>query len=85
MSATDDRLDAMGLLCPLPVIRTQDRVRDLEPGSRLEILATDPGARHDIRAWCRVHGHEYLEDRACDDPACGSDQAHFHLHMRVSD
>jgi len=51
------RLDARGLLCPLPVIRTQERVRGLESGDRLEILATDPGVLADLPAWCRVHGH----------------------------
>jgi tRNA 2-thiouridine synthesizing protein A len=54
-------LDARGLLCPLPVIRTQDRARSLAPGSLLDVLATDPGVLHDIPAWCRVHGHEVLE------------------------
>lgn len=79
------RLDALGLLCPLPVIRTQNEVRNLAAGTGLEVLATDPGAVHDIRAWCRVHGHEYLDDRPCRDPVCGSDQAHFHIRLRVSD
>ena len=85
MSAPDSRLDALGLLCPLPVIRTQDRVRELAPGTGLEVLATDPGACPDIRAWCRVHGHTFLDDRECRDHACGTDQAHFHIRMRVSD
>ena len=53
-------LDARGLLCPLPVIRTQDRVRTLSPGAVLDVLATDPGVLHDIPAWCRVHGHRVL-------------------------
>ena len=41
---SENTLDVRGLLCPLPVIRTQDRVKDLHPGTRLEILCTDPGA-----------------------------------------
>ena len=53
-------LDARGLLCPLPVIRTQDRIRSLEAGDVLEVVATDPGVLHDIPAWCRVHGHRLL-------------------------
>ena len=57
-------LDARGLLCPLPVIRTQDRVRDLDHGDVLDIVATDPGVMHDIPAWCRVHGHRLLR---CED------------------
>lgn len=55
------RLDARGLLCPLPVIRVQDRVAELTPGDQLEVACTDPGALHDIPAWCRIHGHRVLE------------------------
>ncbi len=54
-------LDASGLLCPLPVIRTQETVKTLIDGDVLEIVATDPGVLHDIPAWCRVHGHRVLE------------------------
>lgn len=54
------RLDARGLICPMPVIRTQNKIAELAPGDILEVTATDPGALHDIPAWCRVHGHEVL-------------------------
>lgn len=54
-------LDTRGLICPLPVIRTQDRMRTLRIGQTLVVRCTDPGAAHDIPAWCRVHGHEVLE------------------------
>jgi tRNA 2-thiouridine synthesizing protein A len=50
-------LDARQLLCPLPVIRTQERVAMLQPGDTLTVRCTDRGALHDIPAWCRVHGH----------------------------
>jgi tRNA 2-thiouridine synthesizing protein A len=56
-------LDARYLLCPMPVIRTQNRIAELAAGDTLEVQATDPGALHDIPAWCRVHGHEILETR----------------------
>ena len=58
-------LDARRLLCPLPVIRTQERVKTLQPGDTLEIICTDPGALHDIPAWCRLNGHRVTgtEDR----------------------
>lgn len=52
-----DVVDARGLLCPLPVVRTQDCARDLAHGASLKILATDPGVLEDIPAWCRIHGH----------------------------
>lgn len=53
-------LDARRLLCPLPVIRTQNRAQDLKPGDTLEIICTDPGALYDIPAWCRMFGHEVI-------------------------
>jgi tRNA 2-thiouridine synthesizing protein A len=53
-------LDVRGLLCPLPVIRTQDRIKALPDGALLDVVATDPGAMHDIPAFCRVHGHELI-------------------------
>jgi len=53
-------LDVRGLLCPLPVIRTQDRIKALPDGTVLDVVATDPGAMHDIPAFCRVHGHELV-------------------------
>ena len=55
------RLDARNLLCPMPVIRTQNRVADLEPGDELEVLCTDPGALTDIPAWCRIEGHAVVQ------------------------
>jgi tRNA 2-thiouridine synthesizing protein A len=54
-------LDTRGLLCPLPVIRTQDRVKRLPVGTLLDVFASDPGALHDIPAWCRIHGHDVVE------------------------
>ncbi len=59
-------LDARRILCPLPVIRTQDRVAELAPGDVLEVRATDPGALNDIPAWCRINGHRVLEARQAD-------------------
>lgn len=50
-------VDARNLLCPLPVIRTQDAVAECAPGDELQVRCTDPGVVHDIPAWCRVHGH----------------------------
>lgn len=54
------QLDARYLLCPMPVIRAQQRIAELAPGDLLEVTCTDPGALYDIPAWCRVHGHEVV-------------------------
>ena len=53
-------LDLSGLLCPMPVIRVQDRVTKLFTGDRLKVICTDPGVLQDIPAWCRINGHEVL-------------------------
>ena len=65
-AALSETLDARGMLCPLPVIRTQERVSAMPDGSELTVLATDPGTLHDVPAWCRVHGHELLSTERID-------------------
>ena len=59
-------LNARRLLCPLPVIRTQDKVKSMQPGDQLKVIGTDPGVMHDIPAWCRINGHKVLETQAHD-------------------
>ncbi|MDH5544512.1 MAG: sulfurtransferase TusA family protein [Gammaproteobacteria bacterium] len=60
-------LDARRLLCPLPVIRTQNKIKTLSVGDQLLVICTDPGAENDIPAWCRINGHKLVsidhEDR----------------------
>lgn len=53
-------LDARRLLCPMPVIRAQNKLAELQAGDTLEVACSDPGALYDIPAWCRVHGHEII-------------------------
>jgi tRNA 2-thiouridine synthesizing protein A len=54
-------LDARGLRCPLPVIRLATAARDAPGGTHIVVLATDPAARYDIPAWCRMRDHELTE------------------------
>ncbi len=60
------QLDARNMLCPMPVIRTQDKVRELKEGDTLEVTSTDPGALNDIPAWCRINGHRVIDSRQQD-------------------
>ena len=53
-------LDATGLRCPLPVLRARKRLADLPPGTVLEVLADDPAADADMRAFCAATGHRLL-------------------------
>lgn len=59
-------VDARRLLCPMPVIRVQDRVKELAAGTIVEAICTDPGALNDIPAWSRINGHKVLETRTGD-------------------
>ena len=54
------QLDVRRLLCPLPVIRTQQKISDLQAGDELIVIATDPGVKHDIPTWCRLFQHDCL-------------------------
>ena len=60
------QIDCRRLLCPMPVIRVQDKVETLQPGDELEAVCTDPGVLNDIPAWCRINGHQVLESRSGD-------------------
>jgi tRNA 2-thiouridine synthesizing protein A len=53
-------LDAKGLKCPMPIVRTAQKIKELTPGQLLEVLATDPGAVADFNAWSRATGHELI-------------------------
>lgn len=55
-----EQLDARRLLCPMPVIKTQNKVATLSPGDEIEVICTDPGALSDIPAWARINGHEVI-------------------------
>ncbi len=53
-------LDAKGLSCPMPIVKTKKAINDLEAGLVLEIQATDKGSKADIKAWSESTGHQYL-------------------------
>ena len=61
------QLNACNMLCPLPVIKTQDKVAELQSNDILEVICTDPGALNDIPAWCRINGHEVLNTNETED------------------
>jgi tRNA 2-thiouridine synthesizing protein A len=56
-----NKLDAKGLLCPLPVLKARKALKAMAPGETLEVLATDPGAVKDFAAFCRTAGHRLVE------------------------
>jgi len=59
-------LDARRMLCPMPVIKTQNFVATLKPGDTVEVFCTDHGALNDVPAWSRINGHEVIRTRELD-------------------
>ncbi len=60
-------LDARRMLCPMPVIKTQNKVKELSDGDILDVICTDPGALSDIPAWARINGHKIIDHYESDD------------------
>lgn len=58
MAIESNLIDARGLKCPLPVLKMEKRLADIQPGASFIVLATDPMARIDIPLYCRQNGHE---------------------------
>jgi tRNA 2-thiouridine synthesizing protein A len=56
----DATLDCVGLYCPMPIAHTANKLKELEVGQVLEILADDEGIKEDMPAWCRGTGNELL-------------------------
>jgi tRNA 2-thiouridine synthesizing protein A len=56
-------LDAKGLSCPMPLLRTKKEMGKLNGGDVLQVMGTDPGSRNDIPGWCDRAGHEYLGEK----------------------
>ena len=59
--AADELVDARGLSCPMPIVKTATAMRALPSGKVVEVLATDPGSVKDFNAWARSTGNELIE------------------------
>ncbi len=70
-------LNARRLLCPMPVIRTQDAVKKLVTGDILEVIGTDSGILQDIPAWCCINGHTVLDTF--------TDDFEYHIVLQVGE
>jgi tRNA 2-thiouridine synthesizing protein A len=58
---SDQQLDARGLNCPMPIVKTAQAIKGLASGQTLEVLATDPGSTKDFAAWSKSTGNEMVE------------------------
>lgn len=60
-------LDACGLFCPEPVMLLHNRIREMQDGDLLRIIATDPSTTRDIPKFCLYLGHELVDESRQDD------------------
>ncbi len=60
MSDFKQELDARGLNCPLPILRTKKAINGLASGEVLKVIATDPGSVKDMEAFCKQTGNEMV-------------------------
>jgi tRNA 2-thiouridine synthesizing protein A len=58
---TSQTVDARGLSCPMPIVRTAQAMKNVPSGALVELLATDPGSVKDVAAWCRSTGNTLVE------------------------
>lgn len=56
----DVTLDCKGLSCPMPIVKLAQKMKDIQPGQILELLADDVGAKEDVPAWCNRTGNELV-------------------------
>lgn len=62
----DHFLDATGLSCPMPIVKTRNAMKEVNSGEILEVKSTDKGAIADLSAWTKSGGHELLEQTEAD-------------------
>ena len=60
----DVQVDARGLNCPMPIVKTAQAVKAMASGQTVEVLATDPGSVKDFAAWSKTTGNNIIEQAA---------------------
>lgn len=57
---SDFSIDCVGLACPMPIFKTSNKIKEMQPGQVLEVLSDDDGIVKDMPAWCKMTGHEFI-------------------------
>lgn len=60
MIESDVKLDTLGYFCPMPIILTSKKIKELTLGQVLEVVSDDEGIKKDMPAWCQTTGHEWV-------------------------
>ena len=57
----DQKIDCLGLFCPMPILKTRDAMKHMTVGQVLEMTSDDPASEADMISWAARTGHELLE------------------------
>ena len=57
---TDFTIDTVGKFCPVPIIETSNRLKEMKAGETLTVISDDEGIKNDMPSWCTMTGNEYL-------------------------
>ena len=66
LDVVDEQIDVRGMLCPLPVLKARKRLKSLDNGALLKVLASDPAAVIDFPHFCNEAGHELVSSHEDD-------------------
>ncbi len=72
----DESLDCKGMMCPMPIVHITKKIKTMNPGQVLEVVADDVGSLEDVPAWADRTGNELMEKR--------EDGGEFHFIIRKS-
>ena len=56
----DKTLDCVGLYCPMPIVKTAQKIKELKTGEILEVIADDKGIKQDMPNWAKMTGNEFM-------------------------
>ncbi len=56
----DVSMDCVGLYCPMPIVKTAEKIKELKSGQVLEVVSDDKGIKLDMPAWCKATGNQCL-------------------------
>ncbi len=72
----DETLNCLGMRCPRPIVEMAKRMRKMQPGQVLELLANDQVAKKDVPGWCQETGNEFIGREDFED--------HFKFDVRMA-
>jgi tRNA 2-thiouridine synthesizing protein A len=74
LTEADSEIDARGLNCPMPILKTKKGMRDLKPGQVVHLITTDSGSANDIPLFCSQSGNELVES--------SEESGEYHFYIR---